>query len=343
MPKMNLPAALHEIINGRDLSEAGMQAVMRAIMRGEATPAQIGGLLVALRLKGESVTEITAAARVMRELASRVEVDTAGLVDTCGTGGDGTNSFNISTAAAFVAAASGARVAKHGNRAVSGKSGSADVLAAAGVNLELNPAQIADCIETVHIGFMFAPLHHGAMKHALGPRRELGVRTLFNVLGPLTNPAGAPNQVIGVYSRAWLKPLAETLCQLGARHVLIVHAEDGMDEISIAGRTWISELKEGRLEHYSVTPEEFGIKPQDTGPLAVKDAAESLALLRAVLDNRRGAARDIVCLNAGAAIYAAGRADSIHDGVTRAAELIDSGAARQKLQQLIAHSQSCKP
>ena len=343
MPKMNLPAALHEILNGRDLSEAGMQAVMRAIMRGEVTPAQIGGLLVALRLKGESVTEITAAARVMRELASRVEVDTAGLVDTCGTGGDGTNSFNISTTAAFVAAASGARVAKHGNRAVSGKSGSADVLAAAGVNLELNPAQIADCIETVHIGFMFAPLHHGAMKHALGPRRELGVRTLFNVLGPLTNPAGAPNQVIGVYSRAWLKPLAETLRQLGARHVLIVHAEDGMDEISIAGRTWISELKEGRLAHYSVTPEEFGIKPQDTGPLAVKDAAESLALLRAVLDNRPGAARDIVCLNAGAAIYAAGRADSIHDGVTRAAELIESGAARQKLQQLIAYSQSCKP
>ena len=343
MTKMNLPTALNEILNGRDLSEAGMQAVMRAIMRGEATPAQIGGLLVALRLKGESVTEITAAARVMRELASRVEVDTVGLVDTCGTGGDGTNSFNISTTAAFVAAASGARVAKHGNRAVSGKSGSADVLAAAGVNLELNPAQIADCIETVHIGFMFAPLHHGAMKHALGPRRELGVRTLFNVLGPLTNPAGAPNQVIGVYSRAWLKPLAETLRQLGARHVLILHAEDGMDEISIAGRTWISELKDGQLEHYSVTPEEFGIKPQDTGPLAVKDAEQSLALLRAVLDNRGGAARDIVCLNAGAAIYAAGRADSIHDGVTRAAELIDSGAARQKLQQLIAHSQSFKP
>lgn len=343
MTKMNLPAALHEILSGRDLSAAGMQAVMRAIMRGEATPAQIGGLLVALRLKGESVTEITAAARVMRELASRVEVDTAGLVDTCGTGGDGTNSFNISTTAAFVAAASGARVAKHGNRAVSGKSGSADVLAAAGVNLELNPAQIADCIETVNIGFMFAPLHHGAMKYALGPRRELGVRTLFNVLGPLTNPAGAPNQVIGVYSRAWLKPLAETLRQLGARHVLIVHAEDGMDEISIAGRTWISELKDGRLAHYSVTPEEFGIKPQDTGPLAVKDAEQSLALLGAVLDNRKGAARDIVCLNAGAAIYAAGRADSIHDGVTRAAELIDSGAARQKLQQLIAHSQSCKP
>lgn len=343
MTKMNLPAALNAIINGRDLSEADMRAVMRAMMRGEATPAQIGGLLVALRLKGESVAEITAAVRVMRELASRVEVNKAGLVDTCGTGGDGTNSFNISTTAAFVTAASGARVAKHGNRAVSGKSGSADVLAAAGVNLELNPAQIADCIETAHIGFMFAPLHHGAMKHALGPRRELGIRTLFNVLGPLTNPAGAPNQVIGVYSRAWLKPLAETLRRLGARHVLIVHAEDGMDEISIAGKTWISELKDGRLEHYSVTPEQFGVKPQDTGPLAVKDAAQSLAMMRAVLDNRAGAARDIVCLNAGAAIYAAGRADSIHGGVIRAAELIESGAARQKLQQLIAHSQSFKP
>lgn len=342
MTKMNLPAALNEIINGRDLSEADMRAVMRAMMRGEATPAQIGGLLVALRIKGESVAEITAAARVMRELASRVEVNKAGLVDTCGTGGDGTNSFNISTTAAFVTAASGARVAKHGNRAVSGKSGSADVLAAAGVNLELNPAQIADCIETARIGFMFAPLHHGAMKHALGPRRELGIRTLFNVLGPLTNPAGAPNQVIGVYSRAWLKPLAETLRQLGARHALIVHAEDGMDEISIAGKTWISELKDGRLEHYSVTPEQFGVKPQDTGPLAVKDAEESLAMMRAVLDNRAGAARDIVCLNAGAAIYAAGRADSIHGGVIRAAELIESGAARQKLQQLIAHSQSFK-
>ena len=342
MTKMNLPGALNEIINGRDLSEADMRAVMRAMMRGEATPAQIGGLLVALRIKGESVTEITAAARVMRELAGRVEVDTAGLVDTCGTGGDGTNSFNISTTAAFVTAASGARVAKHGNRAVSGKSGSADVLAAAGVNLELNPAQIADCIETARIGFMFAPLHHGAMKHALGPRRELGIRTLFNVLGPLTNPAGAPNQIIGVYSRAWLKPLAETLRRLGARHVLIVHAEDGMDEISIAGKTWISELKDGRLEHYSVTPEQFGLKPQDTGPLAVKDAEQSLAMMRAVLDNRRGAARDIVCLNAGAAIYAAGRADSIHGGVIRAAELIESGAARQKLQQLIAHSQSFK-
>lgn len=343
MTKMNLPAALNEIINGRDLSEADMRAVMRAMMRGEATPAQIGGLLVALRLKGESVAEITAAARVMRELASRVEVDKAGLVDTCGTGGDGANSFNISTTAAFVTAASGARVAKHGNRAVSGKSGSADVLAAAGVNLELNPAQIADCIETARIGFMFAPLHHGAMKHALGPRRELGIRTLFNVLGPLTNPAGAPNQVIGVYSRAWLKPLAETLRRLGARHALIVHAEDGMDEISIAGKTWISELKDGRLAHYSVTPEQFGVKPQDTGPLAVKDAEQSLAMMRAVLDNRAGAARDIVCLNAGAAIYAAGRADSIHGGVIRAAELIESGAARQKLQQLIAHSQSFKP
>ncbi len=319
-----------------------MHAVMRAMMQGEATPAQIGGLLVALRLKGESVAEITAAARVMRELASRVEVDKTGLVDTCGTGGDGTNTFNISTAAAFVVAASGARVAKHGNRSVSGKSGSADVLEAAGVNLELKPAEIASCIETVNIGFMFAPLHHAATKHALGPRRELGIRTLFNVLGPLTNPAGAPNQVIGVYSRAWLEPLAETLRQLGSNHVLIVHADDGMDEISIAAPTRISELKQGRLEHYSVRPDDFGLKAQDAGQLVVKDAQESLAMMRAVLDNRAGAARDIVSLNAGAAIYAAGQADSIQDGVMRAAELIKSGAARQKLQQLIAHSRSFK-
>ncbi len=319
-----------------------MHAVMRAMMQGEATPAQIGGLLVALRLKGESVAEITAAARVMRELASRVEVDKTGLVDTCGTGGDGTNTFNISTAAAFVVAASGARVAKHGNRSVSGKSGSADVLEAAGVNLELKPAEIASCIETVNIGFMFAPLHHAATKHALGPRRELGIRTLFNVLGPLTNPAGAPNQVIGVYNRAWLEPLAETLRQLGSNHVLIVHADDGMDEISIAAPTRISELKQGRLEHYSVRPDDFGLKAQDAGQLVVKDAQESLAMMRAVLDNRAGAARDIVSLNAGAAIYAAGQADSIQDGVMRAAELIKSGAARQKLQQLIAHSRSFK-
>ena len=319
-----------------------MHAVMRAMMQGEATPAQIGGLLVALRLKGESVAEITAAARVMRELASRVEVDKTGLVDTCGTGGDGTNTFNISTAAAFVVAASGARVAKHGNRSVSGKSGSADVLEAAGVNLELKPAEIASCIETVNIGFMFAPLHHAATKHALGPRRELGIRTLFNVLGPLTNPAGAPNQVIGVYSRIWLEPLAETLRQLGSNHVLIVHADDGMDEISIAAPTRISELKQGRLEHYSVRPDDFGLKAQDAGQLVVKDAQESLAMMRAVLDNRAGAARDIVSLNAGAAIYAAGQADSIQDGVMRAAELIKSGAARQKLQQLIAHSRSFK-
>ena len=319
-----------------------MHAVMRAMMQGEATPAQIGGLLVALRLKGESVAEITAAARVMRELASRVEVDKTGLVDTCGTGGDGTNTFNISTAAAFVVAASGARVAKHGNRSVSGKSGSADVLEAAGVNLELKPAEIASCIETVNIGFMFAPLHHAATKHALGPRRELGIRTLFNVLGPLTNPAGAPNQVIGVYSRVWLEPLAETLRQLGSNHVLIVHADDGMDEISIAAPTRISELKQGRLEHYSVRPDDFGLKAQDAGQLVVKDAEESLAMMRAVLDNRAGAARDIVSLNAGAAIYAAGQADSIQDGVMRAAELIKSGAAGQKLQQLIAHSRSFK-
>ena len=230
---MDIQAALNNVIAGKDLNRADMHSVMQTIMQGEATAAQIGGLLVALRLKGESVDEITAAAEVMRELAEKVNVDKTNLVDTCGTGGDGANTFNISTTSAFVVAASGAKVAKHGNRSVSSKSGSADVLEAAGVNLQLNSEQVVSCIESVGIGFMFAPMHHSAMKHAIGPRRELGIRTLFNVLGPLTNPAGAPNQVIGVFSNDWLNPLAETLKQLGSEHVIVVHAEDGIRVLSL--------------------------------------------------------------------------------------------------------------
>lgn len=339
---MDIKAALNEVISGKDLSRADMHSVMQTIMQGDATPAQIGGLLVALRLKGESIDEITAAAEVMRELASRVEVDKTHLVDTCGTGGDGANTFNISTTSAFVVAASGAKVAKHGNRSVSSKSGSADVLEAAGVNLELNSQQVASCIENVGIGFMFAPMHHSAMKHAIGPRRELGIRTLFNVLGPLTNPAGAPNQVIGVFSKDWLDPLAETLKQLGSKHVLIVHAHDGMDEISIAARTSIAELKNGNIEHYEIAPDDFNIPTQSIEKLAVNDVAESLAMMQSVLDNTNGAAKDIVSLNAGAAIYAAGLAETIQNGVAIAIKTIASGAAKQKLDQLIQYSQSFK-
>jgi anthranilate phosphoribosyltransferase len=339
---MDIQTALNNVIAGKDLNRADMHSVMQTIMQGEATSAQIGGLLVALRLKGESVDEITAAAEVMRELASKVVIDKTNLVDTCGTGGDGANTFNISTTSAFVVAASGAKVAKHGNRSVSSKSGSADVLEAAGVNLELTAEQIVSCIENVGIGFMFAPMHHSAMKHAIGPRRELGVRTLFNVLGPLTNPAGALNQVIGVFSNDWLEPLAQTLLQLGSKHVLVVHAQDGMDEISIAAKTNIAELKNGKINNYEITPEDFGMQKQSIEGLAVQDVGESLAMMQSVLNNTDGAAKDIVSLNAGAAIYAAGLADSIQNGVAEAIKTIESGVAKQKLDQLIQHSQSFK-
>ncbi len=339
---MDIKTAINEAINGNDLNRADMHEVMKTIMQGEATPAQIGGLLVALRLKGESVDEITAAAEVMRELAEKVTVDKKYLVDTCGTGGDGANTFNISTASAFVVAASGAKVAKHGNRSVSSKSGSADVLETAGINLELNAQQVENCIENIGIGFMFAPMHHSAMKHAIGPRRELGIRTLFNVLGPLTNPAGAPNQVIGVFSKDWLVPLAETLKQLGSNHVLVVHSDDGLDEISISAKTNVAELKEDQIEIKEINPVNYGMELQNISNLAVDGVAESLKMMLSVFDNNESAAKDIVCLNAGAAIYAAGLADSIKDGVIKAQETIASGAAKQKLEQLIQHSQSFK-
>ena len=339
---MNIQTALNNVIAGKDLNRTDMHSVMQTIMQGDATSAQIGGLLVALRLKGESVDEITAAAEVMRELAEKVNVNNVNLVDTCGTGGDSANTFNISTTSAFVVAASGAKVAKHGNRSVSSKSGSADVLEAAGVNLELNAIQVVSCIENVGIGFMFAPMHHSAMKHAIGPRRELGIRTLFNVLGPLTNPASAPNQVVGVFSDDWLNPLAQTLKQLGSKHVLVVHAEDGLDEISIAAKTNIAELKDGRIENYSISPEDFGMHLKNISELSVSGVDESLNRMQSVLDNNSGAAKDIVCLNAGAAIYAAGLADSIQDGISKASSHIVSGAAKQKFEQLIDHSQSLK-
>lgn len=339
---MDIQTAINNVINRKDLSHTDMHSVMQTIMQGEATPAQIGGLLVALRMKGESVDEIAAAAKVMRELAEKVDVDSTHLVDTCGTGGDGANTFNISTTSAFVVAASGAKVAKHGNRSVSSKSGSADALEAAGVNLELNATQVANCIKNTGIGFMFAPMHHSAMKHAIGPRRELGVRTLFNVLGPLTNPAGAPNQVIGVFAKEWLEPLAETLKKLGSKHVLIVHAEDGMDEISIAADTNIAELKDGTIKQYKITPADFGLQEQSINKLAVNNVDESLNMMQSVLDNIDSPAKDIVSLNAGAAIYAAGLADSIADGVEKARSAIESGAAKEKLEQLIQHSHSFK-
>jgi anthranilate phosphoribosyltransferase len=337
---MDLKQAIDRVVSRGELGHEEMVNVMRTIMTGGATPAQIGGFLVGLRMKGETVGEISAAAQVMRELATRVEVSPHHLVDTCGTGGDASGTFNVSTAGAFVAAAAGARVAKHGNRSVSSRSGSADVLEAAGVRLDLTAEQVARCIDEVGVGFMFAPAHHGAMKHAIGPRREMGVRTIFNVLGPLTNPAGAPNQVLGVFSDELLEPLVQVLLRLGSRHVLVVHACDGLDEISIGEKTEVAELREGMIDRYSIRPEDFGLKRASIEALKVDNAEQSLAMIRGVLEDKPGPARDIVVLNAGAAIYAAGLAQSLAEGVHRADAAIASGEARNCLDRLVILTQS---
>lgn len=337
---MKMQQAIQAVIDQHDLTREEMIATMRLIMTGEATPAQIGGFLVGLRIKGETVDEITAAASVMRELATPVAIAGDHLVDTCGTGGDGAKTFNISTASAFVVAAAGGQVAKHGNRSISSNTGSADVLEAAGVKLDITPEQVAQCVNELGVGFMFAPAHHGAMKHAIGPRREMAVRTLFNVLGPLTNPAAAPNQVLGVFAEPWVESLAQVLKQLGSQHVLVVHAVDGLDEISIETPTRVAELKNGEINCYTIQPEDFGIARGKVSDLAVEHADESLAVIKDVLDNRAGPARDIVVLNAGAAIYAANLVDSLAAGVEKAAEVIASGKARTKLDALVSLTNS---
>jgi anthranilate phosphoribosyltransferase len=335
---MDMQTAIRTVIEGRHLSTEQMTEVMRTIMSGQASPAQIGGFLVGLHIKGETVEEIAAAAQVMRELAIRVEVRSPHLLDTCGTGGDAAGTFNISTASALVAAAAGAKVAKHGNRSVSGRTGSADVLEAAGVRLELRPEQIGACIETVGVGFLFAPLHHGAMKHAIGPRREMGVRTIFNLLGPLTNPAGAPNQIMGVFAAGWVEPLAHVLQRLGSRHVMVVHSEDGLDEISIGAATYVAELKQGEVRAYSLTPEDFGLQRGSLEALKVNTIDQSLKVILDVLAGRPGPAGDIVALNAGAGIYTAGLAASLQEGVHKARTILAEGAAARVLEQLVSFS-----
>jgi anthranilate phosphoribosyltransferase len=337
---MNMQEAIRAVIERRDLNPEEMTQVMGSIMTGEATPAQIGGFLIGLRAKGETVDEVAAAAGVMRKLVTRVEVDDEYLVDTCGTGGDASGTFNISTASALVVAAAGGKVAKHGNRSVSSHSGSADVLEAAGVNIDLTVDQVARCINEYGVGFLFAPKHHSAMKYAVGPRREMGVRTIFNVLGPLTNPAGAPNQVVGVFSSDWVVPLAQVLAKLGSRHVMVVHSADGLDEISVGADTQVAELRAGEVKTTSITPEHFGMKRADLSRLRVQSAAESLAMIKGVLDDRGGPARDIVALNAGAAVYVAGLVDSHEAGVERALEVIANGAARIQLDELVRFTNS---
>ncbi len=332
---MDMPSAIRAVTERRDLTQEEMQSVMNTIMTGEATPAQIGGFLVGLRMKGETIDEITAAAQVMRELATKVNISGEHIVDIVGTGGDGSGTFNISTASCFVVAAAGGTVAKHGNRSISSKSGSADLLEAAGVNLDLGPEQVAKCVNEVGVGFMFAPKHHGAMKHAIGPRKEMGVRTVFNVLGPLTNPAGAPNQLLGVFSKELVEPLAHVLANLGSHHVLVVHSEDGMDEISIAAPTFVAELKNGEVTTYTIQPEDFSLERAGLASLKVEDAAQSLTVVKSVLENQPGPARDIVQLNAGAALYVAGLAESLAVGIARAGEVLASGKALAKLEALI--------
>ena len=337
---MDIKQAIARVIDRRDLNGDEMTAVMRAIMTGGATPAQIGGFLIGLRMKGETVPEIAAAAGVMRELASGVDISgLAHTIDIVGTGGDASGTFNVSTASMFVAAAAGCHVAKHGNRSVSSKSGSADALETAGLRLDLSPGQVEQCVREVGVGFMFAPGHHSAMKHAIGPRREMGVRTVFNVLGPLTNPAGVPNLLLGVFSDDLLEPLAEVLRRLGARHVMVVHSRDGLDEISIGEKTEVAELKDGQVHRFSIQPEDFGISRSSLDNIKVEGPEDSVKTIIDVLDNQAGPARDIVVLNAGAAIYVAGLAGSLKDGVGLADGAIASGEARNRLDRLVVLTQ----
>lgn len=344
---MDIKEALAQVVERKDLDEPQMTGVMNQIMTGIATPAQIGAFLMGLRMKGETVEEIAAAAQVMRNLATKVEVKLDRLVDTCGTGGDGSRLFNVSTASALVVAAAGGRVAKHGNRSVTSTTGSADVLEAAGVNLNLTPAQVARCIDELGVGFMFAPAHHGAMKHAIGPRRELGLRTIFNMLGPLTNPAGAKRQVVGVFDARLCKIFVEVLARLGSEHVIALRSQDGLDEISLAAPTHIAELRNGVVNEYTIEPSQFGIRSDSLDGLKVSSATESLNLIRDALGKRSTPAgekaADIIALNAGAAIYVAGLAEDLSTAVALAEDAIATGLAGEKLKELAELSQCFQP
>lgn len=332
--------ALAILAEGKDLDPEQMRAAMHEIMSGQADPTQIGGFLMALRVKGETPGEIAAAAEVMRGFATRVEIAAEGLTDIVGTGGDGASLFNVSTASAFAAAAAGVRIAKHGNRSVSSKSGAADVLEAAGCRLDLSATEAAQLIKELGVGFLFAPQHHGAMKHAIEPRKSLGIRTLFNLLGPLTNPAMAPNQVLGVFSADLVLPMAEVMHALGSRHVLVVHGDEGLDEISPVGRTQTAELLDGEIRQGELDPADYGFRVSSLDVLKVSDAAGSLALVEAALGGEPGPARDMVALNAGAAIYVSGRAESLEAGVSEAQRVLESGAGLEKLHRYAERSQA---
>ncbi|HXX85556.1 MAG TPA: anthranilate phosphoribosyltransferase [Casimicrobiaceae bacterium] len=337
---ISMQDALQRTIEHREIFHDEMLALMRRIMGGEVTPVMIAALTVGLRVKKETIGEIAAAAQVMREFATKVDApDREHLLDIVGTGGDASHTFNISTAAMFVAAAAGARIAKHGNRSVSSKSGSADVLEALGANIMLKPEQIAACIGETGVGFMFAPSHHGAMKHAAPVRKELGVRTIFNILGPLTNPAGAAKQLLGVFHPDLVGIQVRVLQRLGSRHVLVVYGKDGMDEVSLGAATMVGELKDGEVREYEIHPEDFGMRMVSNRGLKVADAVESKAMVLEALNNVEGTPREIVSLNAGVALYAGDVAASIHEGIERARAAIASGGARAKLEQFVATTQ----
>ena len=331
---------LEKLLNHQNLTSEEMRQAMHFFMSGKASQAQIAGFLCALRSKGETIEEIAAAAEVMRELATPIAISGENLIDTCGTGGDGANTFNISTTGAFVVAAAGGKVAKHGNRSVSSCCGSADVLELAGVDLTLTPEQVAQCVENLGIGFLFAQNYHDAMQHTRAVRKELGVRTLFNLLGILSNPAKVKNQLIGVFEKKWLEPLAQVFKKLGSSHVLIVSAEDGLDEISIACETHVAELKNGEILSYTISPEQFGLTRANLKNIAISNANESLEMLNAVLNNENGSAKDIVLLNAGAAIYAADLTDSLEKGIVKAREVIENGSAKQKFDAFVAYTKT---
>ena len=340
---MDIKSALQSLVDGQSLSREAMRDVMTAVMTGKTSPAQIGALLIALRIRGETIDEIVGAAEVMRSLVNRVQVSQEHLIDLVGTGGDGANLFNVSTAATFVVAAAGGRVAKHGNRSVSSSSGSSDVLEQLGVPLTLDARQIAQCIDEVGLGFMFAPAHHGAMKHAVGPRKDLGMRTLFNILGPMTNPAHVERQVLGVFTADLCQAMAESLSKLGSKHALVLHSHDGLDEISIAADTTVWEMRDGVVEQFTVTPADYGHRHRSLDGLGVSSPIESADLIRSALsqagDDRSARARSIIALNAGAGIYVSGIEESLRAGVSRADEVIASGAALDKLDAFAAFTQ----
>lgn len=331
---------LQKLMDGCDLTEIEAQDMMNAIMGGELTPAQIGGLLIALRIKKETVEEITGCARVMRDKALRVDLGGLECMDTCGTGGDGSGTFNISTATAFVLAGAGVAVAKHGNRSMSSKCGSADVLEALGAKVDLSPEGVARCIREAGLGFMYAPAYHSAMKYAIGPRKELGVRTVFNMLGPLTNPAGATRQVLGVYDAALTHPIAEVLGRLGAARALVVHGSDGLDELTVTGSTYVSELHEnGTITDYQIHPEGLGLGIYRPEELKGGDAQKNAAIIRGLFSGDTGAKRDILLLNSGAALYIAGKANTLPDGIQLAKDIIDGGVAMERLNAFVAFTQ----